>query len=71
MTKTKYVVSLNYCSNRLGLVKSFLKYSDAFNFAIKAKQDADNTNIAIKEITISGIFKKQCTIKIISIYNEE
>ena len=49
-TKTYYVVSMAYCCGRLGMSKTFDKYSDAKEFALKAKEDVDNTYITNKEI---------------------
>lgn len=70
-TKTYYVVSMAYCGGHLGMSETFNRYSDAKEFALKAKEDEDNTYITIKEITKSGIFKKKYETKILETYNEE
>ena len=70
-TKTYYTVSMNYCSGYLGTSEVFSKYSDAREFALTSKKDIDNTNISIEEVTVSGLFKKTYTTKLIEVYNED
>ena len=70
-TKTYYVVSMAYCGGHLGMSQTFDRYSDAKEFALRAKADEDNTYITIDEITKSGIFKKKYTGKTLETYNEE
>ena len=70
-TKTYYVVSMAYCGGHLGMSETFDRYSDAKEFALRAKEDKDNTYITIDEITKSGIFKKKYIGKTLETYNEE
>lgn len=70
-TKTYYEVSMAYCGGHLGMGQTFNRYSDAKEFALRAKEDEDNTNITVEEITISGIFKKRHEFKTLETYNEE
>jgi hypothetical protein len=70
-TRTYYSVTMAYCGGCLGTGKKFDRYSDAKEFALKVKEDEDNTYIAIEEITVSGFFKKNYEFKTLETYNEE
>ena len=70
MKKITYTVTHNYCSNLLGFATKFDTYKSAREFALKAKKDADNTNILIIQVITSGIFKKSVTTKVMNVFNE-
>ena len=71
MKKIYYIVAMSYCGGRLGMSKTFDRFSDAQEYALKAVEDKDNTYITIDEIVRTGFFKKNYACKNIATYNEE